>query len=279
MTDQSLDKPFETIQDTVSKGLIVFKDLLRGVADTIKSGDDAVSELDRTIKSSGSLPVADTSETTLINVLQTMRSAMEEAKEAESAQSPEVVSRAKDILKKVLAAEPGWRPGPAAIRTANDMFRVALRDLRSSQSLLKLAGGKGELEDLDSLINWADKISVRLDSIHQVAAEPKVPKPEVAPTQSAAPPKHRKKTVRKKKRETGKPAEQTPEVIFAQAIAAEMNDGQVTGWAKEFADGKITEKVWIQRLTDHAAKSVDNLDDIFEKARIRLEKEAKGAGS
>jgi len=160
---------------------------------------------------------------------------------------------------------------------------MSLRDLRGSQYLLRLAQGSGTLDDLDSLTKWADEISDRVGKTQQVIAQPK---PSVTPVEAASEPREavlvpvpveKPKSTAKKKRDTTPKNKANPEdIAFAHAVAEEMGDNKVKGWAQEFADGKLSEKQWISRLTNHAAAARETLDDVFARATERMAKEGHG---
>ncbi|MBA7646965.1 hypothetical protein ES703_54733 [subsurface metagenome] len=212
-----------------------------------------------------------------------MQSAMEEARSKGTATAPAVIQRSREILGKVTKAEPAWRPGPAMIRTINDVIRMALRDLRGSEYLLRLAQGTGTLQDLESLTAWADELTSRADKTQRVVAQPK---PSLRPSEPISEPQEpvlvpvplsSTKTKPKKKRDTTPKKKANPaDIAFAQAVAEEMGDNKVKGWAQDFADGKISEKQWISRLTNHAAAGRETLDDIFARATERMTKGAHG---
>ena len=142
-------------------------------------------------------------------------------------------------------------------------------DLRGSGSLLRLAQGQGTLADLEKLTGWADELNVR---VQQIKAAP-------SPSELVAPPEPRPKPtgetrVRKPKKDTTPKAKPQPaDVRFALAVAEEYGDSKVKGWAQEFADGKISEAQWQSRLTSHAAATRGSLDDVFERALQRVNKD------
>lgn len=267
--------PDEGLADIVRTGLETFKTTVEGITSILRTGDSAIKDLDSALTGSSPSAVV-TPEESFLEVVALAEAAMQEAKEKGSAVAPAVVQRAREILNRVTRAEPAWRPGPSIIRTSNDVFRVALRDLRASQNLLKLAQGVGGLDDLENLTKWADEVSQRLNNIQKVIAQPKRTIEQPAP--EAAPPSVLTGTPKKKaKRKTTPKKKGNPEdIAFAQAVAEEMGDLKVKEWAHEFADGKISEKQWINRLTTHATSTRDNLDDIFARAGERLAKGAHG---
>ncbi|GAI38929.1 unnamed protein product, partial [marine sediment metagenome] len=131
------------------------------------------------------------------------------------------------------------------------------------------------LEDLNSLTTWADDLSDRVAKTQQVIAQPKpsvtppepileVSGPVMVPVVASQP-----KAKTKKKRDTTPKQKANPEdIAFAKAVAEEMGDTKVKGWADDFAQGKISEKQWISRLTNHAAAGRETLDDIFARGEM-----------
>ena len=177
--------PGEFFQEAVLRGLDTIKSVVEGVTSALRVSDGALRQLDDAMTNQNPITPGENPEDTFLSVVATMRAAMEEARQNGSAKAPNVVQRSKEILKKVNAAEPEWRPGPAVVRTAADMFRVALRDMRGSASLINLATGRGDLNDLESLVNWTEEINDRLDKTQKVIAEPKLKKTKKAPKAKA----------------------------------------------------------------------------------------------
>ena len=272
--------PAEQVAGVVSRGLETLQSLLGGVTDVIRAGDSTVKELDGALTGRPSAGPS-TPEQSFLEVVALMQGAVEEARETGSATSASVVQRAREVLGRATRDEPSWRPGPSLVRTANDVFRTALRDLRASQNLLKLAQGNGSLNDLEQLSGWAEEVTDRLRSVQAMVKEPKpgiaaaeaTPVAEVNPAPAAPAPAPAAKTPRK--RNTTPKAKGSPEEIaFAQAVAEELGDTKVKGWAQEFADGKISEKQWVSRLTGSAAAKRDSLDDVFDRAQARMTRDA-----
>ena len=270
------ERPEEVLANVVRTGLETFKSAIEGVTSIIRTGDGALRDLDGAL--TGAPPsVAATPEEAFLEVVALMQGALQEAKEHGAATTPAVTQRAREILSRVTRQEPAWRPGPSIIKTANDVFRSALRDLRASQELFKLAQGTGSLDDLENLSKWAGDVSGRLDKLQIVIAQPKPSAVQPAPTAASpeapeAPPLPATPPQPKKaKRKTTPKKKGNPEAIaFAQAVAEELGNNKVKGWAQEFADGKISESQWINRLTTHASATRDNLDDVFNRAAAHM---------
>ena len=276
------DRPEKVLADIVRTGLETFKSAVEGITAVIRTGDSTIKDLDSAL-TGGPAPESSNPEQSFLEVVALMQSAMEEARSKGTATAPAVIQRSREILGKVTKSEPAWRPGPAMIRTINDVIRMALRDLRGSEYLLKLAQGTGTLQDLESLTTWADELSSRVDKTQRVVAQPK---PSIMPQEPATAPQEpvlvpvpasKKETKPKKKRNTTPKKKANPEdIAFAQAVAEEMGDVKVKDWATQFSDGKISEKQWISRLTNHAAATMESLDDVFARATERMAKGAHG---
>lgn len=274
--------PDKVLANIVRTGIETFKSVVEGVTSVIRQGDYTLRDLDSAL-TGGPAPESANPEQSFLEVVALMQAAMEEAKQKGSANNPAVVQRARDILGKVTRAEPAWRPAPAMLRTVNDIIRMALRDLRSSQAMLRLAQGAGTLDDLDSLTRWADDVSSRVGKTQQVVAQPKPSTTASEPATASQEPVlvpvvvEKPKAKAKKKKDTTPKQQANPEdVAFAKAVAEEMGDIKVKEWATQLAEGKISEKQWISRLTNHAAGTRETLDDVFARATERMAKEGHG---
>ena len=273
-------RPEEVVTGLVRKGISTFQTVIEGVTDLLRAGDSTIKELDAALTGQASSRPT-TPEESFIEIVALMQAAIMEAREAKSATKASVIQRAREVLGRATRQEPSWRPGPAVIKTANDVFRVALRDLRASQNLLKLAQGNGSLDDLDKLSEWAEEVTDRIAKTQAVIAQPKpaAPPPEATTAPETAPPAAKPPpapTGRKpRKKGATSPKKGRPEdIAFAQAVAEEMGDTKVKEWAEHFAEGRITEKQWISRLTTHAAATRDSLDEVFARATERMARDA-----
>jgi len=276
------DRPDKVLADIVRTGMETFKSAIEGITAVIRTGDYTIKDLDSAL-TGGPSPESSNPEQAFLEVVALMQAALEEARSKGSANNPGVVQRSREILGKVTRAEPAWRPAPSMMRGVNDLIRMALRDLRGSEYLLRLAQGIGTLDDLESLTKWADELSDRAGKTQQVIAQPK---PSVTPSEPVLEPQQpvlvpvpmsSTKAKTKKKRDTTPKTKANPEdIAFAQAVAEEMGDTKVKGWAQDFADGKISEKQWISRLTNHAAAGRETLEDVFARATARMAKGSHG---
>lgn len=274
------ERPEEVVTGLVRRGISTFHTLIGGVTDALRAGDSTIKELDSALTGQSSSPPT-TPEKSYLEIMALLQAAIVEAREVGSASAPAVVQRAREILGRVSREEPSWRPAPSVIRTVNDVFRTALRDLRASQDLVKLASGNGSLDDLDKLSQWADDLTDRLAKTQKIIAQPKPAAsepeastaPEVAPREAAPAPAPKARKSRKKGATL--PKKGNPEdIAFALAVAEELGDNKVKEWAQHFAEGRISEKQWISRLTTHAAASRDSLDDVFARVTERMGRDA-----
>ena len=167
-------RPDELFASVVQRGLETFRNTIEGVSQVIRTGDQTVRELDDAL--TGSRPkFGETPQETFTTVLDMLEGTLVEAREKGSAAAPSVTQHAREILGRINAVEPAWRQGPVSLRTAPDIFRSALRDLRGSNSLIRLAQGQGSLTDLDGLSKWADDLKERLGQVKSPAQSTQVP--------------------------------------------------------------------------------------------------------
>jgi hypothetical protein len=268
-------RPEEVFADVVERSIETFKNAIEGVSQLIRNGESTIRELDDAL-TGGRPRFGETPQETFAAVLDMLHGTLEDAREKQSTEAASVVQKAREILNRINQVEPAWRPGPMGMTTASDVFRAALRDLRASNSLIRLAQGAGTLDDLKSLSVWADDLKGRLDNVTKKAEEVLSAPATAAQESPAAPPaKAKPKRTKKNTKPKGKP---DPDAVkFALAVAEEYGDNRVKTWAQEFADGKISEAQWQSRLTNHAAAVRDNLDDVLDRAveRVAREKDAE----
>jgi hypothetical protein len=278
--------PDEIFREVVQRGLDTFKSAIEGakgaigdISAVIRTGDETLRDLDDAL-TGGRPKFGEPPQETFTNILEMLHGTLADAREKQSAAAASVVQKSREILNRINLVEPAWRPGPMSMTTMNDVFRGAMRDLRASNSLIRLAQGQGTLDDLKGLSDWADDLKGRLNQVtdkteaviapaasESTSAESEKPNA----TRRAAPSKPRAK---KAKKDTTPKSKADPQAVtFALAVAEEYGDNKVKEWAQEFADGKISEAQWQSRLTNHAAAVRDNLDDVFERALARVAKE------
>lgn len=275
-------RPDEMLLDMTQNALDGLKNTIQMVTSGIQTIDEGVRSVDDAL--TGSRPkFGEPPAETFMGVLDMLHGTLEEAREKGSATNSVVVQNARQILTRINEAEPASKPAPAGLRTANDIFRVALRDLRGSTALIRLAGGQGSVNDLEGLSKWADDLNARLEQLKPPAAP--TPALEAAQTATEAPPETEtapakrppSKPPRKTKRDTTpKQPPSDADIVFARAVSEELNDEKVTRWFGEFEKGKISEAQWISRLTNHCAATRETLDDVFERAGTRLAKAGNG---
>jgi len=279
-------RPDEAFFDVVQRGVETFKSVAQGIATVIRTGDEVLQEMDGAL-TGGRPRFGETPREMFSNVLAMLTGTLEDARERGSPAAPSVVQKAREVLNRVNAAEPSWRPGPTVTNTAADMFRVAIRDLRSSVSMLRLAQGHGTVDDIESLSKWADDVNDRLTQVKNAVTESRgrTSAKKAAPVaqeaqeaQEEAPPaptpKRTPPSTSKRKKDTTPKAKPAPDdVRYALAVAEEYGDKKVKGWAQDFVGGKISEQQWINRLTTHASAERDSLDDVFARAEQRIARE------
>jgi hypothetical protein len=264
--------PGEMFRDVAQNAMDALKTAIGGaktaigeVSDIIKTGDSTLRDLDDAL-AGGRPRFGEMPQETFMNVLEMLHGTLEDAREKQSATSATVVQKAREILNRINDVEPPWRQPPMGMNTLSDVFRAALRDLRGSTSLIKLAQGQGSLDDLKGLSDWADDLKGRLNKVEGLTEKAISPKPAAAEPSKPKAKKPKKDTTPKKK---GDPKA----VAFALAVAEEYGDEKVKGWAQEFSDGKISEAQWVSRLSNHAAASRANIDDVISRAEARVARE------
>lgn len=260
-----LDKrPDELFAEVLQRGLSTFKEVVEGVSTTIRTGDSALKEIDDAL--TGSKPrFGETPQETFTNVMTMLEGTLLEAKEKGSAGAPTVTQRARDVLARINAVEPPWRPGPSTIRTVSDMFRSALRDLRASNSLIRLAQGTGKLEDLDGLSKWAEDLNARLEQLKAPASPQEAP----APAGEAPAPAKTKKAKKDTALKTKPNSVNSSASVFARAMAEVMGDDQVAKWASQVEAGEITEDRFIDLWGSRVEKSKLDAEELLSKAKTR----------
>jgi hypothetical protein len=275
-------RPDELFADVVQQGVESFKAVIDGVkvaiggvSEAIRTGDETLRGLDDAL-TGGRPKFGETPQESFMSVLDMLHGTLEDAREKQSAEAASVVQKSRQILARINEVEPAWRQGPMGMRTMSDVFRAALRDLRASNSLIRLAQGQGTLDDLKGLSEWADELKGRVDKVTastESVIAPAAPETAQEP-KPAAPAKSKAKKPKKDTTPKKKPDDES--VKFALAVAEEYGDSKVKEWAQEFAKGKISEAQWQGRLTSHAASSRDNLDDVLERALARVAREKDG---
>lgn len=248
-------RPEQALEQVVQQSIEAFKNTIQGVAEVLRVGDTAITDLDNAMR--GKPVPGETAEETFLSVLAMIKAAMEEARETGSAAAPAIVQRAKEILNRVTSVEPAWRVGPSVVKTASDMFRMALRDLRGSEVLIKLATGRGELDDMEKLLDWADSVKGRLDEAQRVVAEPKpaaAEKPPVRPQAAKQTPKRAAAGAKPKGgRKTAKKAGPNPDdnkvrdAIFG-AFAEVTQDPELKAGADKVAQGQMPPDQYVDVL-------------------------------
>lgn len=282
-------RPDEFFMDVTQNGLEILKTSISTVTEVIRSGDSGLRSLDDAL--TGNRPkFQEPPSETFVGVLDMLNATLQEAQDKHSTQDAEVIQHSRDIMRRISEAESGYRNYPTGQRTVNDIFRLGLRQLRMSTSLVRLASGQGTAVDLQELARWADNLNQQIEQFkaqndQAVPAPVQLPPAEAPQLPAAAPPTAEaapsttpsvKPAKRPKRAAKIKQPPSQEDIVFARAVAAEMNDDKVNGWLEDFCSGKITEAQWISRLTAHASKTRDTLDDVFGRANERVAREQNG---
>ncbi len=285
--------------DLIKKGLDIFGRGVESVSAVLRSGDTAFKQVDGALQgnpnpAAPAAPQVAASEEQLANqVTALIREGGRETGATGNPQSSGPVSRFQEALRSLfqLPLTGAWQGLGDMLPAPADMLSSGLRDLRGSMALVRLANGTGTLGDVQEVANYADVVVNRVQSLHMPVAAP--PPPPVAATPPPAPPAsaapaaspsaartRRKRSPKASKTETSQPARTSRsrrkkpdpgEAAFAMAVAEELGDAQVKTWAQEYSDGKMTEAQWMQRHTEHAAATMDSLDEVYGKAAARVQ--------
>ncbi len=250
-----MNRPDDMFQDLVRRGLSVFQNTLHGVTQAITTGDGALRELDQALIGTRVVAPGEDTQKSMMEVLNLLQESLAAARDQESVQAPQVVQKAREVLARINQAEPSWRPGPVSITNANDMFRMAMRDLRGTDALMKVATGRGELEDVEILTKWATKLTNAMQPVEKAKETPGPTRVSVARTRKP----HQEPEIVEPAKKKAKIKKKSPEK-FALAIAEEIGDGQVQIWAREFSEGKLTEQQWLEKFTNYAAEKYSEAD-------------------
>ena len=265
--------------DMVRQGLGMFGQGVNTIAQVLKSGDAAVKEVDGALTGGHPRPAPPaidspaSDEEIAQQVVSLIQRGREEAARAGDPRRPGVVGRFQDLMR-LLFQVPLSRDGGLTniMPSPAEAVRTGLRDLRGSMALVRLANGTGSLADVEEVARFAEDLVGRVQQGLQAVQAPEPPPDQTPSGANPAPQKaSRKRTPRRRKA-----APDSAAVAFAQAVAEEMGDAQVTGWAEEFTAGKITEPTWVSRLTDHAARTQESLDDVLRRAQGRMQGKSGG---
>lgn len=277
MTTPELPKPPD-VGSVVRQGLGVVGQGIGSVAEVLRSADSALQQVDAAL-TGGRAPVTPmVSEEHLARRVATVLQQAEQAATTAGLEAPTTTSRFAEALRLVRTPLP---PTPAVadmMPAPHEMVRMALRDLRGSMSLMRLASGAGTADDLEEVGRFATELSDRMGVV-QGAVGQKPPTgqqdaPEAQPAQprQEAPPAPARKARRRSPRAAAPPAAPagapSTGVLLAQAIGEEMGDARVKKWAGQVAQGMLTEKQFLSRL--ERLKSNVDPDQLFKRARDRV---------
>lgn len=274
------------IGDMVTQGLGLLGQGVNSIAQILHAGDSAVRQVDGALHGSPSpVPVPPTQAASEEQVAQQVASLIreggQEASSSGNPQGPGVVSRFQEALRTLfqLPLSGSLENLADMLPSPMDMLRSGLRDLRGSMALVRLANGMGTLADVQEVANYAEVVANRVQALQAPVVAPAAPPapprrppaaPAAAPTEPArrAPRKRTPRGTSQRSSRRKKPDE--ADAAFAQAVAEELGDDQVKGWAQEYSDGKMTEAQWIKKHTEHAAATRDSLDDVYQRAAVRV---------
>jgi hypothetical protein len=173
-----------------------------------------------------------------------------------------------------------------ALRLVSASTSIATRALRGSMALSRLAAGTGTLGDLAEVQAAADQM---LGVIHSVSATEN-PEPPASDAVAEKPRASRRRS--RKKPEAGPPAANPPAgnpapaapedsrrdaVLLAEEVAKVIKNPDVTDWAHQFRDGKVTEEFWVNSVSWWCADNNVDLGKIVDQAVPRAEAR-RGAG-
>jgi len=263
----------------ITKGLGILGQGVGVVSQVLRSADASVQQVDGALTGVNPAPPAAalggqaaSEEQVAQQVASLVREAGGEATATGNPQAPGAVGKFQEALSRLFRLQiPTTESLADLVPTPMEMLRGGLKDLRGNMALVRLANGMGTLGDVQEVANYAEVVTGRIQGLHTLAPIGAAPPVEAAAPPVEAPPpgptprKRRGKPQRKKKRSKG--------VVFAEAVAAEVDNPQVTAWQEEYAFGDIDEQEWVSRLATWAeAQGYDSLDPIFDKAAARAKK-------
>jgi len=270
--------------DMVTQGLGLFGQGVNSIAEILRSGDSAFRQVDGALQGNPSPallapPQAAASEEQVAQQVTTLiREGGREASSTGDPQGPAVVNRFQDVLKRLfqLPLTGSFESLADMLPAPADMLRSGLRDLRGSMALVRLANGMGTLGDVQEVANYAEVVTGRIQSLQMPVTAPAAPPaPPAAAASPPASPRRSPSGTSQKRRTSRRKKPDEAEAAFAKAVAEEMGDDQVKGWAQEYSDGKMTEAQWMKKHTEQAAatRDSDSLDDVYQRAAARLQRE------
>ncbi|MDP3063631.1 MAG: hypothetical protein Q8O40_10565 [Chloroflexota bacterium] len=269
MTAPEVRKPPD-VGGVVRQGLGFFGQGIGTVAEALRSVDAALQQVDGALTGSRAPVTPMVSEEYLARRVATVLQQAEQAAKTAGLAAPATTSRFAEALR--LARTP-LPPTPAVadmMPTPPEMVRMALRDLRGSTALMRLASGAGTTDDLEEVGRFATDLSDRMGTVQAATAQQGAPAARPAQPRQEGPPAPERKPRRRSPRAApaapaGKPS---TGVLLAQAIGEEMGDARVKKWADQVAQGKLTEKQFLSRL--ERLKSNVDPDQLFKRARDRV---------
>ena len=250
------DEVTKGLGDAVRQGLGVFGQGVNTIAQVLRSGDAALKEVDGALTGGSPSPSPGPSQPLgreqqlAQRVVSLVQQGGEAAKRAGDPKTPTATARFQETMRLLFQQSfPVAEAGLSDLMPAPlDVLRMALKNLRGSVALVRLANGAGSLDDLEEVARSAEELSDQLKPAlpsARTAAEPAAARPAAIPHSAPRPAKARAKGTGKgrKKKEPPNPSA----VAFARAMGEEMGDATVKRWAEDLAAAKITEDQFIDR--------------------------------
>ena len=272
------DELTKGLGDAVRQGLGVFGQGVNTIAQVLRSGDAALREVDGAL-TGGTASAAPGSSRALgpeqqlaQRVVSLVNQGGEAAKRAGDPKTPTAIARFQETMRLLFQQSFPVEAGLSDLMPSpSDVLRMALKNLRGSMALVRLANGAGSVEDVEEVARFAEELAEQLQpstSLANTTMEPTATRPEIVQPPAAKPTKTRAKgTGRgKKKKEPPNPSA----VAFARAMGEEMGDATVKRWAEDLAAAKITEDQFIDRWSKKAGQGKSaNPETLLARAKQR----------
>ena len=272
------DEVSKGLEDAMRQGLGVFGQGVNAIAQVLRSGDAALKEVDGALTggtpsaTSGPARALGSEEQLARQVVSLVRQGGEAARGAGDPKTPNAIARFQEAVRLLFL-----KPFPVADSGVSDLMpspldvlRMALRNLRGSMALVRLANGTGSIDDVEDVAGFAEGLADQLQPSLQatrLAAEPSGTQPVQVPPSAALPAKPRPKRTSRGKRKKEPPNPSA--VAFARAMGEEMGDATVKRWAEDLAASKITEDQFIDRWARKAGQNGADPEALLAKAKQR----------
>ena len=252
------DELTKGLGDAVRQGLGVFGQGVNTIAQVLRSGDAALKEVDGAL-TGGTASAAPGSSRALgpeqqlaQRVVSLVKQGGEAAKRAGDPKTPTATARFQETMRLLFQQSFPVEAGLSDLMPSpSDVLRLALKNLRGSMALVRLANGAGSVEDVEEVARFAEELGDQLQPSH-AATEPMGAHPTVVPPSAPRPAKARPKGAGRGKRKKEPPNPSA--VAFARAMGEEMGDATVKRLAEDLAAAKITEDQFIDRWSKKAGQ-------------------------